>query len=247
MNLIRIVILIPLLTSFTSVIAQYKWAHVTIGNEKNGKTGILKDNGKIVVPISYDLIIGDDRYYFVKKDGLWGCYDSSGRNFIPVMYQEIGFKISEGLVRVKKNNHWGFVDLHNSIIIDFIYDFACNFNMGKAYVKNGGFIFNIDIQGNVLDSNLRNKTFCPEDLDTDTEIINQFIDSLLVPTQKDGKYGVVESKTNKIIIPFEFDEIGRYFNNIILVRKGKKWGAYTDSGRLITAPKYDSIGIFWGN
>ena len=32
---------------------------------------------------------------------------------------------------------------------------------------------------------------------------------------------------------------------LFLLVKGDKWGAYTDSGKLITNPAFDSIGLFW--
>jgi WG repeat protein len=240
----------PLLLGFILIItlptfAQHRWAHVT--NEVGGikKTGVLNDSGRIIVPVDYDMIIGDKGFYFVRKNGLWGCYNSRGLKFIPTEYQDIGLKISAEVVRVQKKNKWGYVDFNNSTVIDFDYDFACNFQDGKAYVKKGGNAFFIDLKGNLLNNSSRNETFCPEDDGPAIKIASQFQDSLLSPTGKDGNLGVVKIKTGEIIIPLLFDQIGTYFNGTILVRKGNKWGAYTDTGRLITDPKYTSIGVFW--
>jgi WG containing repeat len=227
--------------------SQNRWTHVSIDSAGKVLTGIINDKGELIVPASFQMIIGDNDFYFVKKDNLWGCYDNKGANIIPVIYQSIGTKISEGLARVMNLGKWGFVDLKNNLIVDFKYSFACNFKSGKAYVTNDKQKYYINRKDEILEETSKDESFCFEDLSPDIEIKNQFSDSLLVVMKKNDKFGVIEIKTGNIIIPYEYDEIGRYFGGTILVRSGKKWGAYIDDGNLITEPKYKSVGIFWDN
>jgi hypothetical protein len=240
----KIVLFICLLFTYFHNFSQTRWAHVTMENNGIEKTGIINSTGELLVPVNYNMILGDGKFFFVKQNKLWGCY-SNKKNIIPVVYEDIGTKISEQLVRVKQKGKWGFVDLSNKTIIDFKFDFACNFYDGKAYAKIGQQAMYINKQGEILNTTNKERDFCFEDSDTTVGIKNQFKDSVLQIKQQKGKFGVIELKTKKVIIPIKYDEISRYFHNTILVRKGKSWGAYFDDGKLITTPKYKSIGIFW--
>ncbi|MBC7862986.1 MAG: WG repeat-containing protein, partial [Bacteroidia bacterium] len=225
--------------------SQTKFAHVTVNISGKEKKGLLNESGELILPAIYDYIFADSTFYFVGNDSLWGCLDEKGQIVLPIKYQDISWKISEGLVRIKNNNKWGFVNLKDSVIVGFNYDFACNFYSGKAYVKNNADKFYINRTGEKLSNTNEDMNYCLEDVDTTAEIKNQFDDKLLIPQKEAGKFGVLVKKTKQIIIPFEYDEIGLYNNNIILVRSGNMWGAYTDQGKLITVPKYSSIGLFW--
>ena len=46
-------------------------------------------------------------------------------------------EFSEGLAAVKKNGKWGYIDEENKVVIDFQYDYAWDFNEGKAVVGTG--------------------------------------------------------------------------------------------------------------
>ena len=238
-----IAFLLFLLITFHSY-SQHKWAHVTLDSNAVERTGILSEDGDLLVPVDYDMIIGREGFYFVEKNKKWGCYYNK-ENIIPVMYDDIACRISEQLVRVNQNGKWGFVDLTNKLMINFKFDFACNFDEGKAYAKMGNKYVYIDKHGEILNTTNENREFCWEDTDTTVSVTSQFKDSVLMIQEKNGKFGVVASGTNKIVLPFLYDEIGTYFRNTILVRIGNKWGAWLDNGKLITEPKYKSIGIFW--
>lgn len=224
---------------------QKRWAFVTQNIDGIEKTGIIEGTGKVLVPIKYDRVFRDNNIFFLQNNKLWGCCNKTGKVLIPLIYEDIGIKVGEGLVRVKKNGKWGFVDINNNIVIDFKYDFACNFSKGKAYTIIGHSSGSIDKRGNKISSSSKIQDYCPEDLDTTVELKNQFEDSLLGIVKGKGKFGVSEKISGKKIIPMIYDEIGDYYYGTILVKKNNRWGAYFDTGKLITEPKYKSIGIFW--
>lgn len=173
--------------------------------------------GNIKVPIKYESIIGENVLYMVKLNNLWGAYNKTGECIIPVIYEDIACQITEDMLRVKSKQKWGFVDLRNNILIDFQYDMACNFYEGKAYVKIGTSKFYINYQGKKIDSSNWDLEFCSEDIDLVTNFANQFEEHRLAVKLVKGKFGVSNIKSNKIIIPYEYDEIGTHFNNTILV------------------------------
>lgn len=242
----KIILYLTLFLSITiSGYSQKQWTFVSDDVGGKTKTGIIDGNGNIIVPIKYDQVFKDGDIFFLQNDKLWGCCKKGGQILIPLEYDDIGLKIGENLVRVKKGRKWGFVDLNNSLVIGFKYDFACNFNKGKAYTVTGKTTAYIDKKGNLVSSLNNVQDYCPEDLSEDIALKNQFQDSVLIVFKENEKLGVKEKRTNKIIIPANFDEIGDYFYGTILVKKNNKWGAYFDTGKLITEPKYKSIGIFW--
>ncbi len=237
---------VTILFSFTiSGYGQKRWAFVAQDINGIEKTGIIGDDGKLLVPVKYDGVYRDNNIFFLKNDKLWGCCDITGKVLVPLIYDDIGLKVGESLVRVKKAGKWGFVDLSNNIVIDFKFDFACNFSEGKSYTIIGASKGFIDKKGNKISSTNDIQDYCPEDLDTLADLKNQFKDSLLVIVNEKGKYGVVKSSTGEKIVPAIYDEIGNYYFGKILVKKNNLWGAYFDTGKLITEPKYISISVFW--
>jgi len=246
MDIKKLIVLFSIIVSGIDGFSQKKWAHVSNDSMGKRKNGILSETGLLIVPVKYDAVVGGNGYYFVKLNSFWGCY-KEGKLLIPTEYENLGFKISGELIKAKKRGKWGFVNFNNKVVVPFKYDFVCNFVSDKAYVQIGENGFHIDSSGNVLDSEKQNDKYCPEDLMEDTENRNQFRDGLLEVVKNNDKFGVIEKRSNKILIPFEFDEIKSYYNNIITVRKGNKWGAYTDTGTLISAAVFDSISIFIGD
>lgn len=241
----RAFFIIAFLSITISAYSQKQWTFVTQDIDGIEKTGIISDTGRILVPVKYDRVFKDSNVFFLENDKFWGCCNETGKILIPLIYEDIGLKVGEKLVRVKKAGKWGFVDLNNNILIDFKFDFACNFRNGKAYTAIGSAFGFIDKKGDKISSSNKAQDYCPEDLAPAADLKNQFEDSLLLIVNEKGKFGVIEKRSGKKIIPVIYDEIGDYYLGTILVKKDNKWGAYFDTGKLITEPKYKSIGVFW--
>ena len=58
---------------------------------------------------------------------------------------------SEGLMPVKKNGKWGYIDGDGNLVIPCIYDEVSLFNGGIAIVKYNGKEYVIDKKGNVVE------------------------------------------------------------------------------------------------
>lgn len=232
---------------FLPLQAQKKWLRVSLDSAGVERLGVLNDTGKIIVPVQNEVLFQQNGYFITRKQGLWGCYNKQGKNIVPHLYQQIGAGFSEGLIRVKKNGKWGYVDTNHRVVIGFKYDFACNFEQGEAFVTIGNQNMIIDRTGRIL----RNAGAARDQWLEDTEPVdninverNQFTDSIMLISKVNDRYGVIVRRTGRVIVPHEYDQIGKYSRNIILVRQGSYWGAFAHNGKMITAPKYKSIYVF---
>ena len=124
-------------------------------NGENGREGLQSINGRIVIPNEYDLIangFSNDGLIYVRRNNE-GCgfFDiNKGKLVIPCIYENCTyeFKLSEGLVALKKDGKAGFVNADNKYIIPFVYDDACEFSEGFAVVERYGRYGYVDRYGN---------------------------------------------------------------------------------------------------
>lgn len=95
----------------------------------NEKFGLINKLGYEILPCDYD----PDIYYYnnsgliwARKDGLYGCFDSSGKEISGMVYNEIGtYGVYDyEFMVVKKDVKWGVVDNQANVIIPIIYDYA---------------------------------------------------------------------------------------------------------------------------
>lgn len=102
---------------------------------KDGKFGFKRYDGKILTPNIYTYTDRFQNGYckVVKNDSLLGLIDSTGREVIPCLYQDIDY-IREGLIRFMKDNRYGFLDVNNNVVIPNKYLAASSFLEGKAVV-----------------------------------------------------------------------------------------------------------------
>ncbi|MDR2410677.1 MAG: WG repeat-containing protein, partial [Bacteroidales bacterium] len=225
---------------------------------KFGKYGIENKNGKIIFPFKYD-DIGEfiDGKAKAQKNGKYGYIDEQGNTVIPFVYDYIeeftagkakaiknythGYidekrkqnkknslvtsensdkddienkkekVIYDRRFKAQKNEKYGYVDVQGNTVIPFVYDEIGEFIDGKAKVKKNGKYGYIDEQGNELIEKPLN------------------ISEDLVKGIKFGKYGI-ENKNGKIILPFEYDEIGEFIDGRIKAKKNGKYGYIDEQG-----------------
>lgn len=192
---------------------------------ENGKTGCMSDTGRIVVPVRYDILRGDEAegsgslYCPGLRDGLldrisvsenskWGQLDArTGAVLIQPQFDNPVSKIfSAGLASVKNNNRFGFVTSAGKLVIPFEYEEADYFSSDHA-------------------------TPVP-----------------LAAVKKDGKWGYIDPR-NRIVIPFQFDEArgfgGNGFATVATVRSVDKWKLIDAVGRVILDNIPTRPGFVW--
>jgi len=58
---------------------------------------------------------------------------------------------------------------------------------------------------------------------------------------KGSKQGLLNKKTNAIIIPASYDEVRLSNFSFVMVREGEKWGILSKQGKVLINPKYDTV------
>lgn len=137
-----------------------------VQNSINDKYGVIDVNEEIIVPFLYDSIRPFERgLAVVELDNCYGCVDKSGYPVIPLIFQYIYFpQIFEGLICVKLDEKWGFIDfLGNEVIsckytrLGYCTDGLLLVNIGGQYIRTesgtvfwGGKYGAIDKHGNEI-------------------------------------------------------------------------------------------------
>lgn len=142
-------------------------------------------------------------------------------------YSEIG-EFEDGLAIVQKNGKRGFVNEEYKEVVPCIYDEVGSFIHGLSIVRMGEMYGAINNKGIIA---------------IPLEYMSLLDVSLFGPTMlmaiKNNRFGVVD-KTNKIIVPFDFDLVQPMFGMISVTKNGKK-GLYNHKGELVIPIKYDDI------
>ena len=103
----------------------------------NGKTGIIDEQGKVIIPIEYDDISDfKDGLFFAKKSKKYGMIDINENIIIPFEYKKIRF-FSEGLALALVNGKAVYLNRKNETIIepDYKFNFLGDFSNGLASVR----------------------------------------------------------------------------------------------------------------
>lgn len=211
----------------------------------DGKPFYFDEDGKKAEPpakpwVAPPVLI-NGRYYDTKQtasDGLsrvsiryrFGYLDESGKEVVPLIYEDAGYFIREGMAAVKLNGHWGFIDKTGRVVIPFKYDDRyIGFSDGLAAVKLKGYWGFIDKAG---------KEVIPMKYKEAMDFSGG-----MGAVKLNGRWGFIDKK-GVIVIPFQFDMVSIGFNEKGMAKviinnehvdidiKDKKWS-------LAPASRYD--------
>lgn len=198
--------------------------------EKNGRSGICSYDGTRVVECKYDIITPfKDNYALLIEDGVVkGNANITGKVVMFDNNYQIDLNYpyySEGLLAVKHNGKWGYIDTDGNIVIDCKFRNALPFMKGFASVSDGeGHFMHITKSGKI---SLLGMGFNDDDLKFATSFITDDkgnVVSVIVTSKwkaykrdangrKDGAFEldnvVVDTKARKITS----DKIVLYFDN----------------------------------
>lgn len=166
------------------------------------------------------------KYLLISNQNSWGLIDRKGNIVIPLnKYQHVQMD-NKGMILAKKNRKYGYIDIHDNILIPFIYNdigvFSECVDLAPA-VKNKkqGFI------------NRKGETIIPFVYDYSSHV-RHFYDPGIAVLLKNGKYGVINAE-NKIIVPFMYTEIkfdrGDHF---VKVWQKEKWACFSITGEQLS-------------
>lgn len=208
--------------------------------KKDGKWGYLDENGQMITSSSYDeaedfvnglaRVMQNDEVFYIDLNGEKANYRINGQGTkisLNADYEDAGFYTNKRL-RVKKNGKWGFVDEQGEMVIPIDFDAVSDFVDGIAQVEKGGEIYQIDLDGKMLEweyVSFRSKTegestFKPKKVEkTVFKVGNSHFDWVgdlvdgLAKVEKDGKWGYVD-KAGNIVVPIKYDGLEDFTNGL---------------------------------
>lgn len=180
-----------------------------------GKSSVLFRNGTIV-----DLA-GKDRVKLIRDaDQSWGflqvstsggqrlVYDLDGHQIYDTWYYEVS-PLTPQLFIIEKNNLKGIVDLQGKVLLKpqyqtIVADSAAHISL----LHNGRFGYFNPVTGSLIRPQYQTRM--------------QYFDENILSTISKGKMGLIDYQ-NKVLLPFEYDQITHWSDSIIFARKEDRW------------------------
>lgn len=167
----------------------------------------------------------------VKKNGLWGYLDSTGREVIPCIYS-IAYNFYYGLAMVSKNKMCGYIDVKGNEIIPLIHQSIGSFGtfddeIIEAAIGNKRGYYNR--KGEIVIPFEYEKAFPYSEG--------------LAPVRKNGKWGFVDS-ANHVVIPFIYDDVWSFTEGLAMAKLNNKWGFIDKTTRIIVPFEYDEVNMY---
>lgn len=212
-----------------------------IGEDKyniclNDKWGVCDANGKIIIECLYDKdLYFQNGFSAAKKDGKWGMINLQNDIIVPFSYDDVFPIISEGLMRVEKNDKIGFVDCSGKQII------PCKYNDSSFSFENGVASLEDDNGTYIVGKDSRILASFPNSFDIN--IVDYCDTPLFVVWKNDDacKCGLYD-KTGKEILPIDYARIHAFYGDgLIGLKKGNLWGFVSIDGKLKIPFKYEDI------
>ena len=218
---------------------EIRWSfHEGLASVRAGdKWGFIDKNGKFIIEPNLEY-----GHYFVDARSIinvgkntelrHGIIDKSGKLITEQLFEWSGWSFSEGLLDVKVNGKWGYVDRNGSMVIPPKYKDARGFSEGLAAVafddgrNKWGFI---DRNGDVI---------IPAEFD-DAFYFSEGLGTI----RTNDKIGFID-KSGKIVIEPKFEHTYGFSEGLAAVRVNGKWGFINTSGRFVVKPKYDDVWSF---
>jgi hypothetical protein len=245
-----------LIDSQGNIISQAKYQDISrvykgvIAGKLNEKWAIISIKGKELTPFEFDEI---------------KIRENSERNVRDFGVKEVDF--DDGYLLVAKNSKWGLVDINGKSIISTEYDYIYPFTNGVAIIQSGDKYGLMNTKGNEITEikydgiepylagshslvNLGVMIYKSGDkqgiLSKDGKEITTSIYDYIIPTDskyfivfKNGKAGVLDIETGKVLIPCKYDKIKKqgigfdrfvFLDDLAIVLTDRKMGFINKEG-----------------
>jgi hypothetical protein len=164
-------------------------------------------------------------------DNSWGYNDESGKVIIPLgKYKFLNPMDEKGMIFAEKGNKYGYIDIHEKILVPFEYDDLTLFSEELACVKKKGKFGFINRNGKVV---------IPVQYENET----YFQKAGVARVKKNNYYGFINKKGKEVIpIIYKNANIGTA-DSLISLFKGGKWAFFDSYGNQKTTFIYDEIAL----
>jgi len=196
-----------------------------------GHCGLISSDGGLVFPPVYDAISNPimKQFLILKKDKKRGVSDLKGNWLIPMSHEfENIVHVSEGLIGIKKDGLFGFIDFDKKLRIANRYERIHPFFEDRAAVRlkgKWGFI-------NKKEKLVVQPTF---------GMVKNFRNGLAIASRV-HKFGVI-NLDGKPVIKVAYDTIFRLNEHLFIAQKLDKYGVIDATGKMIIPVAYETIGL----
>jgi len=200
------------------------------------KWGYCDRDRKIVIqPAFTEAHLFNEGLALVAVSGKFGFIDESGKIVIEPAYSGAGdFHEDLAMIEVHTRNAvygWGFINKKGEIVIEPTYDQVFDFKGNFAVVKVGNKCGVINKNGNIIVKIKYDQLFIAEGNEG------------LFAAQFDEKYGLLDAG-EKVIMPFDYEWIGEYVDELILVTQKGMCGFANTKGKVAIGLSYDFASDF---
>jgi hypothetical protein len=210
--------------------------------KEQNKFGYKTIYGKVVIPPRYENVGWGslNRFGKVKSGNNWGLINREGKMIIPAEYDfiednyEIDQNLYRGLILVRKNGFYGFIDKTNKTIIPCIYSYP-------LYIHDNGMIVT-EKDGMWGIINLKNETIIPFEYEN---LLSFSENTETIQAQKNGHWGFID-RNNNVLIPFDYEDLGYrgWSEDLHAAKKNNKWGFIDHQNHEVIPFMYDRVSNF---
>ncbi len=170
----------------------------------------------------------------VQKGNLSGVISCEGMVLLPLQYEKLT-DFRNGKIWAKKNGAWGLLDEKGRIILAHQYtDINPIANAELTWVLK-------DKKWGLVDES-KNKVLCALQYD-----MIQVMSPNASLVKQGEVFGVLNHVNCAYLLPLTIEHVKRVTQHELLFEEKDKWGIFHFSGKIITNPVYDSIGLYQPN
>lgn len=228
---------------FMAMNDKFKWGIPKKRVFRDKETGILpvgfdgiipnRDKETEILPFEFDDInVPTDDFYPVKYQGRWGLYYARKKEMVIEAQYEDAIGLAEGLLAVKKNGKWGFVDIFNKVVVPFEYESVSVFSGGYSHAIKYSFM---EDEVPVLLDHYGNETFFKIHKLADNEYRAKI--RIKESYENDNRYYYAVGPDEEILIPKnKYRYLGDYREGLFAASLDGETYGYIDINEQIVIP-----------
>ncbi len=171
----------------------------------------------------------DEQEIYIKytENGMNGLINTDGKAVLKPVYQDFGVTLSNGMLAIKRDNKWGFVDKNFIEVIKPQYDEVNYFYCGWCPVRVGSLWGLIDPKGQWI-------------VEPSYEFIEISEETKLAIICQKGKYGLIDDK-GQVKINASYEKMSFLKDGKMSFVKNGKTGMINEKGVELISAKYKGI------
>ena len=200
----------------------------------NGKYGYINEKGEEVTPLLYDKALPFKNGYALVKSGEFKyLIDKDQKRYeIDNLPRDYQVEVSEGLVKIKVNGHYGFVNLKNELVIPANYKKVSSYQNGVSVgVKKGQFgdeHFLISKSG--------------KETPFKVKAAREFSGGLMAVKGSNGLWGFMNEML-ELAIDYQFKQVGDFSFGYASFYENGKFGYINDRGVKVVPATYKKVSV----